>query len=188
MTRRPPLAERLTGTLPGFGVEAPSPVRVDAGRAGFLASITWERGVDAVIRCALDAGLLVAAWQVGRPVIGRNPDGSLVHGQTGPDFVCVARDGRVVAVEAKSTADARLPRAMVADHQAAALDAVHDAGGVALLAVELRGVGRYLAPWRALRWAGPRGGASIGAAELAGYELLGDGARCLARYLRRGSP
>ncbi len=181
MTRRASLGERLTLAIPGVLDDAPSPARVRGGREGLLACIAWERRVDAGLRLALGAGLLRGAWQIGRPTIGYRPDGSPIYGQGAPDFLAVTFDGRPVAIEAKTTADARLPRSSVEPHQADALDAVADAGGLALLAVELRGRGRWVIPWREARWCGPRGGASIGVAELAGWEML-DG---LAGYLRR---
>jgi len=109
------------------------------------------------------------------------------------DFQGVLRDGRAVAVEAKSEAG-RLQRDAVKPHQRRDLEAVDRFGGVALLLVELHDddgarLGAWALPWRTLeglwcitRRAKPgRAGSSraedyvesrsVGPAELAGHEV-----------------
>ncbi len=66
-----------------------------------------------------------------------------------PDFLGVWPGGRALAVEAKSTDAASWPLSKLDDHQRDALSRVDAAGGVGLLAVQIRGRG-WLIPWPAL--------------------------------------
>ena len=58
---------------------------------------------------------------------------------------------RSVVVEAKSV-DGRFSRAHVAEHQREHLDACAALGGLALLAVEVRGCGVYVVEWATAPW------------------------------------
>lgn len=181
--------DRAAPVLPGLDVAGPNPARVRAGREALLAGFAWERLLDRHHRRAAAARLAVV-WQCGRPVICLRDDGSPVYGTAPVDFLGVLLDGsaRAIAVEAKSTAEGRLARGVFTERQAAALDAAHAAGGLALAAIELRGRGRWVLPWPELvaRWGGPRGGASVGPEQLAGRELADHPAGYLAALLARG--
>lgn len=190
MTR--PLGERLTLALPGLLPDAPSAARVRGGRAALDASVRWEQYLEREHQRAAVAGL-ATLWQVGRPTIGYDDKGAPVYGTTGPDFVGLLLDGsaRTVAVEAKSRGERRLSRDDLGARQREDLAAVDAAAGLALVAVELRGVGRYVLPWRELeaRWNRARGTVgSVGAEELEGFNLLDHPAGYLAAFITRGSP
>ncbi len=188
MTRR--LA--LDQALPGFADEVASPARVAAGRAGLHAGVAWELFLELHHRRAAAADV-VHVWQAGRPVIGYDPrTGAPRYGVAPPDFVgCIRGEGaswRPLCVEAKSR-DRRLQRAELAPHQVEALAAIERAGGLALVAVELRAHGgRWAVRWRELeaRWDRARGGGSVGPAELAGFELLDHPAGYLAAFAPGG--
>lgn len=66
-----------------------------------------------------------------------------------PDFLGVWPGGLALAVEAKSTDAASWPLSKLDDHQREALAQVDAAGGIALLAVLIRGRG-WLIPWSAV--------------------------------------
>jgi recombination protein U len=94
-----------------------------------------------------------------------------------PDFSgVVMHEGRGVAVcfDAKRTKAKRFPLKAIEAHQAKSLDDWQACGGFAFIALESPH-GRYVLPWKKLgplwhRWKrkeAPRGGASLGAAELA---------------------
>jgi penicillin-binding protein-related factor A (putative recombinase) len=73
--------------------------------------------------------------------------------------------GTTLAVEAKSTADARLMRSIVAPKQARHLEAVAKAGGISLLLVEYRTAHakqRFAIPWLEVPWQTLRTAESIG--------------------------
>jgi len=191
MTPAERFEERAAPVLPGLEAELPNPARVRGGREALLACITWERLLERHHQRAAVAGL-AAVWQCGRPVIALRPDGSPVYGTAPVDFLGVLLDGtaRAVAIEAKTVAGGRLDRAALAEHQADALDATHLAGGLAVVAIELRGVGgRWAVPWADLcaRWSSPRGGASVGPEELAGFELTEHPAGYLVALVRKGA-
>jgi hypothetical protein len=190
VSRADRFAERAAPVLPGLESDVANPARVRAGRAGLAKGIGFEQDLERHHQRAAVAGL-ATLWWTGRPTIGLRDDGSPIYGIAGPDFLGLLLDGsaRAVAVEAKSDAGARLDRSAIAAHQAEALDATHRAGGLALVAVELRALGgRWAIPWGELaaRWGGPRGGASVGPAELAGFELVEHPAGYLVRFVRRG--
>lgn len=183
--------ERAALSLPGFEHDAPNPARVRGGRDGLLAGLAWEHLLDRHHQRAAVASL-AAVWQCGRPVIGLRDDGSPVYGTAPVDFLGVLLDGtaRAVAIEAKSVAGGRLDRAALTEHQTDALDATHRAGGLAVVAIELRAVGgRWAIPWPDLcaRWCSPRGGASVGPEELAGFELTEHPAGYLVALVRKGA-
>jgi hypothetical protein len=186
MTRAGRFAERSALSLPGILPDAPNPARVGGGRVGLLACFRWEGELEQHHRRALIAGV-AALWQTGRPTVGLKPDGAPRYGVASPDYFGLFLDGsgRAIGVEAKTTADARLPRSAFDEHQCNDLDAIDGAGGLALAAIELRGRGRWVISWRAIRWCGPRGGASVGVAELAGWEMLDGPDGYLARWCRR---
>ena len=90
--------------------------------------------------------------KVGAPVIVGRKGKPLRWAGVGPaDYVGTMRGGRSLVVEAKSV-DGRLSLAHVAPHQRAHLDACAALGGLALLAVELRGKGVYVVEWTAAPW------------------------------------
>jgi hypothetical protein len=68
-----------------------------------------------------------------------------------PDYILVSQ-GRAIALEAKQTAASRWPLKLLADHQAAALDAWEEHQGVGAVALQLGQV-ELVIPWRVL---GPR--------------------------------
>ena len=133
--------------------------------------------------------------KVGAPVIVGRGGAPKAWAGVGPaDYVGTLRGGRSLVVEAKSV-DGRLSLAHVAPHQREHLDACADLGGLALLAVELRGKGVYVVEWATAPWRVSRRHVSgtlvqgrdlpavesrtLGAEELAGHRVEG---KC---YLRK---
>lgn len=89
------------------------------------------------------------------------------------DFLGVLADGRCAAIDAKEHAGKRWPLSALPDHQAADLEAVHLAGGVAGVVLRLDGVAWWVPwvtlrlPWRAWRVGEvARGGGSVDVAWL----------------------
>ena len=126
--------------------------------------------------------------KVGAPVVVGRRGKPVEWAGVGPvDYLGTLRGGRAIAVEAKSV-DGRLSRADIAEHQREHLDAVAALGGLALLAVEVRGVGLFVCPWPAVPWressrsVAPRKGAAkrvvqsrtVGAEELAPWRVAGE--------------
>jgi penicillin-binding protein-related factor A (putative recombinase) len=90
--------------------------------------------------------------KVGAPVVVGRRGKPIAWAGVGPaDYVGTLRGGRALVVEAKSTAT-RLSLADIPEHQRAHLDACAALGGLALLAVELRGRGVYVVEWSAAPW------------------------------------
>ena len=90
--------------------------------------------------------------KVGAPVVVGRGGAPKAWAGVGPaDYVGTLRGGRSLVVEAKSTAT-RLSRADIAEHQREHLDACAALGGLALLAVELRGRGVYVVEWATAPW------------------------------------
>ena len=90
--------------------------------------------------------------KVGAPVIVGRKGKPVGWAGVGPaDYVGTLRGGRSIVVEAKSV-DGRLSLAHVAPHQREHLDACAALGGLALLAVELRGKGVYVVEWAKAPW------------------------------------
>lgn len=136
----------------------------------------WER----VVGSFLAALPQVVAFQT--PPAVRHVGRRLVQVADGPpDFLGLV-DGRGLAIECKLTEDARWRFDHLRPHQAAALDAWHKQGGVALLALATEGGKRqYLVPWAwvSARWhrhhSAP-GRAAAGTASLSATDLLTLGA------------
>lgn len=186
---RPSLAERIAPHLPGLDLGGPNPARVAGGRAALDHCVAWEHFLELQHRCATAANI-AHAWQSGRPIIGYDArTGAPKYGVAPPDFVGCIRGGdgghwRALAIEAK-TRDRRLQMDDLEPHQREGLAAIEAAGGVALVAVELRDCGgRWVIPACDLnaRWNRTRGGASVGAVELAGFELLDHPGGYLVRF------
>ncbi len=90
--------------------------------------------------------------KVGAPVVVGRRGKPIAWAGVGPaDYVGTLRNGRSLVVEAKSTAT-RLSLADIPEHQRAHLDACAALGGLALLAVELRGRGVYVVEWATAPW------------------------------------
>ena len=90
--------------------------------------------------------------KVGAPVaVGRGGKPVAWAGVGPADYVGTLRGGRSVVVEAKSV-DGRFSRAHVAEHQREHLDACAALGGLALLALEVRGCGVYVVEWATAPW------------------------------------
>jgi len=173
-----------TGTLPAPGDPG---VRERAGRAAKRHGDALEAWMRAQLAAAVLALRLVWWTKIEAPVAHkrvREGDGwgwKLVWGaKASADFVGCAVDGRCLAIECKSTEDGRLPRADIQPQQAAQLDAVADAGGVSLLAVEFRHPGRdawgarqYLIPWRRVPWTIARSAMGLDEADAAPWRVAG---------------
>lgn len=174
--RRITLTEVLAPTLPSADAEAMR-TRARRARGGAVArqhGDALERWLDAQHTAARLAGL-AHVRKVGAPVVVGRGGKPVAWAGTGPaDYQGVLRGGRAVAIEAKSV-DGRLSALAVADHQRADLDAVHALGGIALLVVEVRGVGVHAVPWAVVPWhVGRRAGAetrTVGAEELAPWRV-----------------
>lgn len=94
------------------------------------------------------------------------------------DFVGCNAAGLCVAAECKSVEGTRLPLAQLARQQVHHLDQVNAAGGVALLVVEFRHVGRgteaarqYVIPWACVPWQKARTALSIDEASVAAWAV-----------------
>jgi hypothetical protein len=179
--------------LPGFADVITDPARVAGGRAGLFAGVAWEHYLELQHRRATGADI-AHAWQSGRPVIGYDPhNGAPRYGTAPPDFVgCILGAGnghwRSLAIEAK-TRGSRLQQSELEVHQREGLATIAGAGGVALVAIELRDHGgRWVIPWRELdaRWNRAHGGASVGPADLLGFELVDHPAGYLAAFVPGG--
>lgn len=129
---------------------------VAQGHAARASGDEWEATVYGAMRALVVEGV-VAWWEhteAPRVVVGGEVRCTRV---ALCDVVGATRDGRVIVAEVKrATARAvdlrakSVARSRVRPHQAAQLTATADAGGVALLVVEVRGVAAVL-PWRDVR-------------------------------------
>ena len=86
-----------------------------------------------------------AIWQTFPP---RNARGVYLA-KSPPDFMGVLSDGRAVCFDAKDHRGKRFPFNKIKDHQAQDLQAVHDSGGVAFIALRLDGR-RWWISWLAI--------------------------------------
>lgn len=94
----------------------------------------------------------------------------------GADHFGLLGGGLAFAVEDKSVVGASLPWTRLTEGERLHLQDVFRAGGLALLAVELRPAGarkplRYLAPWDRVGWRKSGSGVGVGLLGLAGWEL-----------------
>lgn len=166
-----------------FGdVAAPTPtaaasneVRERAGRRARRLGEDLERWVAAYLGTAQRVGAITWWMKIHPGVTHRRVliDGrwgfKLVWGErAAADFIALAPDGRMLAIECKSVEGQRLARAAIKPQQLAHLDAVDAAGGRALLAVEFRDEGavtrtarQYVIPWREVPWATARTAMSL---------------------------
>lgn len=183
------MAERL----PAEWVDALPPETDSAhaarGRAAHDNGAAFERWLSdqhKVLRLARRAYVR----KVGAPVIvGRDGNPCGWSGRGPADYQGVLRGGIPVAIEAKSR-ELRLTAREIPDHQREDLEAVEAMGGLALVVIELRGVGaafgeRYVLTraelaerWRRSKRTVTRGGVarvetseSVGAEELRGCEV-----------------
>lgn len=171
-------------------------VRRYAGRVAHARGDAFEALLSRHHAAALAEGI-ADVRKVGAPVVVGRGGLPVRWAGVGPaDYVGTLRGGRSVVVEAKSV-DGRLSLAHVAPHQREHLDACASLGGLALLAVELRGKGVYVVEWATAPWRVSRRHVSgtlvqgrdlpavesrtLGAEELAGHRVEG---KC---YLRKWS-
>ncbi len=195
--KRPP-SPALSPSLRAINPRVASPA-VARRRAGAVAHARGDAFEDVLApHHAVAAAEGVAdVRKVGAPVVVGRRGKPIAWAGVGPaDYVGTLRGGRSLVVEAKSTAT-RLSRADIAEHQRAHLDACAALGGLALLAVELRGRGVYVVEWATAPWRVSRRHVSgtlvqgrdlpavesrtLGAEELAGHRVEG---KC---YLRKWS-
>jgi Holliday junction resolvase len=142
--------------------------RAELGRSNAAAGKGWEVALGKALAELQQARRL--GWvHVPQPAFRQIAAGRYVRAARAlTDFLAVINPGgRCLAIEAKSTDQGRLYRAEVKDHQAVVLGETAAAGGVALLAVEFRGAGGFLVPWRAVPWSRLRSSESVDAAALA---------------------
>ena len=169
-------------------------VRRHAGRVAHARGDAFE-AVLAPHHAVAAAEGIADVRKVGAPVIVGRKGKPLRWAGVGPaDYVGTLRGGRSLVVEAKSV-DGRLSLADIPEHQREHLDACAALGGLALLAVELRGKGVYVVEWATAPWRVSRRHVSgtlvqgrtlpavesrtLGAEELAGHRVEG---KC---YLRK---
>ncbi len=175
-------------------VAAPAGARRRAGAVAHARGDAFE-DVLAPHHAVAAAEGIADVRKVGAPMIVGRTGKPLRWAGVGPaDYVGTLRGGRSLVVEAKSTAT-RLSLADIPEHQRAHLDACAALGGLALLAVELRGKGVYVVEWATAPWRVSRRHVSgtlvqgrdlpavesrtLGAEELAGHRVEG---KC---YLRK---
>ena len=168
---------------------APAVARIRAGAVAHARGDAFE-DVLAPHHDAARAEGLADVRKVGAPVIVGRRGKPVEWAGVGPaDYVGTMRGGRSIVVEAKSV-DGRLSLAHVAPHQREHLDACAALGGLALLAVELRGRGVYVVEWATAPWRVSRRHVSgtlvqgrtlpavesrtLGAEELAGHRVEGE--------------
>lgn len=126
-------------------------VRRHAGRVAHARGDAFEALLSRHHAAALAEGL-ADVRKVGAPVhVGKGGAPKAWAGVGPADYVGTLRGGRSVVVEAKSV-DGRFSRAHVAEHQREHLDACAALGGLALLALEVRGCGVYVVEWAAAPW------------------------------------
>jgi penicillin-binding protein-related factor A (putative recombinase) len=174
-----------TATLPAPGDPG---VRARAGRAAHRHGKAWEAAVKAYLTSAIAVLVLVWFIKVEPGVVQRRVKAEggrwewrLEWGEkAAADYAGCTVAGRALAIECKSTESGRLARAEIKPQQAAQLDAIADADGVALLAVEFRDAGRdawgarqYLIPWRQVPWTVARSAEGLDEADAAPWRLAG---------------
>ena len=186
-TPAPTLSPSLRAINPRLA--APAVARRRAGAVAHARGDAFE-DVLAPHHDAARAEGLADVRKVGAPVIVGRRGKPVEWAGVGPaDYVGTMRGGRSIVVEAKSV-DGRLSLAHVAPHQREHLDACAALGGLALLAVELRGKGVYVVEWATAPWRVSRRHVSgtlvqgrtlpavesrtLGAEELAGHRVEGE--------------
>ncbi|MDB4928509.1 MAG: hypothetical protein JWM10_993 [Myxococcaceae bacterium] len=177
----------LTGYAPAQRPPA-AETRERAGRAANRHGKAWEAAVKAYLNTALAVLLVVWFTKVEPGVVqkrvraeGGRWEWALGWGEkAAADYAGCTAAGRALAIECKSTESGRLARDEIRPQQAAQLDAVAGAGGVSLLAVEFRHVGRdawgarqYLIPWRDVPWTVARSAEGLDEADAAPWRLAG---------------
>lgn len=190
MTRRPALAipASVRALNPAFAAAASTaPERSASARVAHARGDAFEALLAGHHARAGERGI-ADVRKVGAPVVVGRGGAPKAWAGVGPaDYVGTLHGGRSLVVEAKSV-DGRLSRADIAEHQRAHLDVVARLGGLALLAVEVRGVGLFVCPWGDVPWresersVAPRGrgpkrvvrSRTVGAGELAAWRVRGD--------------
>lgn len=153
--------------------------RSTAGRVAAKAGRAFEERIEEALDLLLQQHI-VEHWhhtQPGYRMIGRGRFMPVAAGVA--DFSAVLRGGLALAIEAKAENSRRFARARVSELQQAHLAAVHRAGGIALLAVQLRDdeAGRrdvFIAPWATAPWEVARSAETLTAAGLAPYRVEGE--------------
>mgnify|MGYP001612558237 CR=1 FL=1 len=178
-----------------------SPARVIAGRANQAAGSGFEIWLNFQHQEAIHRGLLACVEKsephlriVGGKKIYNRPGvadyfGTLASGTrstghfTGRVYSS-ALDGVSLAAEAKSTSSDRLARAEVKPKQAAHLDAVARAGGLALLLCEFRAgtPTRCAVSWTEVPWTKLRTADSVGLSDLTEW-IIAPGENYLTKFL-----
>lgn len=134
-------------------------------------------------------------WGILAHVIHNEPKTKIIGGRliyvarSGADYSAVlTRGARAAAIEAKSTSDKRFYKSEVEALQQKHLDAVDQAGGLALLAVEFRtqeGYKRFAIPWRQIPWEKARTAESVQPDQLTAWAIATMTDSC---YLERFHP
>lgn len=166
-------------------------MRKNSGREGKAAGDAFELWVSNQHLRALGIGILAH-------VEHSEPHARVVGGRVQwvssgvADFFGTLGGGKSFAAECKSTDKQRLSKAAVEPKQAAHLDAVGRAGGLALLLVEFRrnenGLPvrhRFAVPWLEIKWKVLRSAESVGIEELAGWEVANE---CYLKRFHPGGP
>lgn len=157
--------------------------RAESGRQAKFSGDAWESWVETQHEKAKHLGILAHVTHT--QAIAKVIHGRLTYTKKGDaDYVGCLESGlvggnslglaRYLAVEAKSTKDARFPRNEISSKQQEHLGCVDRAGGLALLLVEFRepSCRRFAVIWHSIPWQVKRTAESISADDLKGWEVV----------------
>lgn len=147
------------------------------GRKSQAVGAAFESLIESHHTMALRQGIIahIVHNQASSRVVG----GRLIYDKPGvADYTgCLVGGGRCLAVEAKSVEGERLPKSRIEPLQEKHLNAIAEAGGLALLLVEFRVPGRlwrYAIEWAKVPWTVAKTAESLTAADAskaAGWEV-----------------
>lgn len=170
---------------------------VSIGRSAKAAGDNFEAWISTQHEIAERLGIL-AHVEHNEPH-ARMIGGKLIYASPGvSDYTAVLdRDGRAVAIEAKSTYKDHLLKSAVEPKQQRHLEAVARAGGLALLLIEFRrqqlpGVpiaicDRFAVPWLKIEWKVKRTAESVSMADLGEWKIVNDPGKCyLSKFHSHG--
>ena len=160
--------------------------RAAAGKKAAAGGKLFQDAVAGHLEACRDRGL-VAWFAHNQPMYRPAGAGRFIPTKAGgADFYGTLPGGLTFALEAKSYDDERFYRSWLPDGQLEHLNAVHAAGGLALLALQLRrlpGAPAWLIGWGAAPWRALQSAEALHPVDLAGAELQPP--FILERFLRR---
>lgn len=151
------------------------------GRKKQVAGALFEHWVEGQHKIALAKGLLVHV-EHSEPHC-KVINGRLIYTACGvADYFGTLAGGKSLAVEAKSIDSTSFPYRLIKPKQIKHLDAVANAGGVAVLLVNFAGV-KCAMEWRQVPWKVKRSAKSIDLEDVQRYEVPSTTSACYLDYL-----